>query len=276
MPRLELSRAVAFSSGHRYWRADLDAVDNRALFGKWASPFNHGHDYRLWVSVSGVASLVHGMVVNIKTIDSWLKSRVVEAYDQRSINDEVPGFATKAPSLENILADVRERLADPPSGCFLARLELEESPTLRAAWQGKQPDIVIIARTYEFAASHRLHAEALTAEQNLELFGKCNHAAGHGHNYLLEVSLSGKADPTSGMVASLEDLDAIVEREILDRYDHRNLNVDVPELEGKVTTSENVALAIFARLEPLVPARLEKVVLYETARNRFEVSRDAD
>ena len=129
-----------------------------------------------------------------------------------------------------------------------------------------------ITRTYEFAASHRLHVPSLSPEENVRLFGKCNHPHGHGHNYVLEVTVSAPTDPVTGMSVSLDELDAVVDREIVDRYDHRNLDLDVEELQGGPTTSEIVVQAIFDRLAPAVPGKLVRVRLFETARNVFEVT----
>ncbi|MBZ0213991.1 MAG: 6-carboxytetrahydropterin synthase [Nitrospirae bacterium] len=130
-----------------------------------------------------------------------------------------------------------------------------------------------LTRTYEFAASHRLHSPHLSDEENVRAYGKCNHVHGHGHNYVLEVTVSGEPDPASGMLVDLDHLDAVVEREVVDRYDHRNLDVDVEELRGRVTTSENVAKAIFDRLDASLGRSLSRVRLLETARNAFEVRR---
>ncbi len=128
-----------------------------------------------------------------------------------------------------------------------------------------------LTRTYEFAASHRLHSDQLSEQENLDLFGKCNRVAGHGHNYVLEVTVEGQPDSTSGMLCNLDELDARVNSRVVDRYDHRNLNVDIPELAGKVPTSEVVAEAIFKKLDGQLPARLKRIRLFETARSCFEV-----
>lgn len=274
MPHLNLSRRVTFSSGHRYWNSALTDEENRQVFGKWASPYNHGHNFVLTVTISGPINPAHGMVINIKDIDEILQRHVVSAFDQKSINDEISAFKTVSPSLENLVAYFRDSIAPLlPPGIALTGINLEEMPTLCAEWSASpNPMKTRLIRTYEFAASHRLHASALSDEQNLELFGKCNHVHGHGHNYVLEVTVEGIPDATTGMICPLEELDSVVEREILDRYDHRNLDLDVPELNGQATTSENVTVAIFNRLAPLVPAELYRIKLAETARNIFEVT----
>src|SRR5439155_25755793 len=97
--------------------------------------------------------------------------------------------------------------------------------------------------------SHRLHSQRLTEEENYRVFGKCNNPYGHGHNYVLEVSLSGRIDPATGMIANLADLDAFVERHVLEEFDHRSLNEDVAAFRHKVPTTENLCIEIFHRLK---------------------------
>jgi 6-pyruvoyltetrahydropterin/6-carboxytetrahydropterin synthase len=270
---VRMARTVAFSSGHRYWRADWSANQNRAAFGRWASPYNHGHNYVLHVEVKGPVDPVTGMVVNIKRVDDVLKERVVSRFDQRSINDEVPGFDGRSASLENLLLCLAKELGSPgvlPPPCRLTELNLEESPLLSGRLDLEKSRMTL-TRVYEFAASHRLHSPQLSDQDNVKLYGKCNHVHGHGHNYVLEVTVAGEPNPDTGMMVDLEALDQAVHQRVVDRYDHRNLDVDLPELAGQVTTSENVALAIFRELKPHLPAKLDRIRLYETARNAFEV-----
>lgn len=271
MQNIVLTRVVSFSSGHRYWFDHLSPDENLRLFGPWASRFNHGHNYVLSVSVSGPINPDDGMVVNIKDIDFVLKRSIVSLLDQKSINDEVPHFQTVAPCLENLLDWVADNLGGLPKGVRLAHIKLEETPTLFAE-KDTAMSTKTVTRTYEFAASHRLHLESATHEANLELFGKCNNPAGHGHNYTLEVTVTGQPDPRTGFIVDISALDKAVEDQVLERYDHKNLNCDVPELQGMNPTSEVVAQAIFDRLKPAVPATLVRVRLHETARNVFEVS----
>jgi 6-pyruvoyltetrahydropterin/6-carboxytetrahydropterin synthase len=123
--------------------------------------------------------------------------------------------------------------------------------------------MLLLTRKIEFSASHRYDNPKLSPEENRRLFGKCNNAHGHGHNYALEVTVEGEPDPVTGMVLDLKDL---LEREIMQRMDHRNLNVEVPELAGKIPTCENIALVIWNLIEPKIPAgRLHRVRLYESA-----------
>jgi 6-pyruvoyltetrahydropterin/6-carboxytetrahydropterin synthase len=127
-----------------------------------------------------------------------------------------------------------------------------------------------LTRRYIFSASHRLHTDALSDEQNRAVYGKCNNPHGHGHNYALEVTVSGQVDPATGMVCNLVDLDDAVRREVLERFDHVNLNLR-PEFTHYVPTTENLSEAIFGILKQnFNAAHLEKIRLEETAMNSFE------
>ena len=127
-----------------------------------------------------------------------------------------------------------------------------------------------LGRRYRFSASHRLHSPHLSEEENCRVFGKCNNPHGHGHNYVLEVSLSGGVDPATGMIANLADLDTFVERQVLEDFDHKSLNEDVPAFRGKVPTTENLCIEIFQRLKKFPNAKLERIRVQETGNNSFE------
>ena len=127
-------------------------------------------------------------------------------------------------------------------------------------------------RAYTISASHRLHTDSLSAEENRATFGKCNNPHGHGHNYRIEVTVGGHIDPATGMVINMATLDAIVSEKIVARFDHMNLNLD-PLFANQVSTTENLSIAIFNLLQPaLEPAILEKVRIEETENNFFEYS----
>ncbi len=134
-----------------------------------------------------------------------------------------------------------------------------------------------LTRRYRFSASHRLHAPELSEAANRALYGKCNNPFGHGHDYLLEVTVQGPVDPVSGRVARVDDLDRIVQAEVVEPFDRRNLNALLPG--ALVPTTEHVAAEILSRLRrrwpELFPAsgpRLDRVRLYETRRNIFEIA----
>ena len=129
---------------------------------------------------------------------------------------------------------------------------------------------VTVTRRMHFNAAHRLHNPALSDAENARLFGPCNNPNFHGHNYELDVSVEGSIDPASGYVADLGAIKRIVEDRVISKLDHRNLNLDVPELLGVNPTTENLAVAIWKLLDRRVPGRLKKIVLWETPRNYVE------
>ena len=135
--------------------------------------------------------------------------------------------------------------------------------------------IAHFSRRYHFSAAHRLHVEALSEEENRATFGKCNNPFGHGHNYVVEVTLSGPVDPVTGMVVNLSDLDLFAQREVLDLFDHANLNT-LEAFRDRVTTTENVCVEVwrifsrFAEAKEYPQVRLERVRIEETGNNSFE------
>jgi 6-pyruvoyltetrahydropterin/6-carboxytetrahydropterin synthase len=126
--------------------------------------------------------------------------------------------------------------------------------------------MVLITRKIEFSDSHLYNNPALSPEENRRVFGKCNNPHGHGHNYTLEVTVAGEPDPITGMVLDLKELKEILEREIMQRMDHRFLNYEVAELKGQIPTCENIARVIWELLDPTIKqGRLHRVRLYESA-----------
>src|SRR5271170_2292414 len=127
-----------------------------------------------------------------------------------------------------------------------------------------------LTRRYMFSASHRLHSGELSAEENRETYGKCNNPYGHGHNYILECTVSGQVNDQTGMVCNLTDLDGFVDNQIIERYDHQNLNL-LPEFANNVPTTENLCIAIYEIVKRgFHEAHLEKIRIEETMMNSFE------
>ena len=127
-------------------------------------------------------------------------------------------------------------------------------------------------RRYMLSASHRLHSDALSVEENRTTYGKCNNPHGHGHNYVVEVLVGGAVDADTGMVVNLAALDEVVRKKVLDRFDHTNLNLD-PYFKNRVPTTENLCRAVFGLLKDALPTvELEQVRVEETENNFFEYS----
>jgi len=130
---------------------------------------------------------------------------------------------------------------------------------------------VTITRRLLFNAAHRVHNPALSDAENQALFGKCNNPNWHGHNYTLDVSVKGDVDEKTGYVVDLAKVKAIVEREVIAKVDHRNFNLEVDFMQGVIPTTENIVVGIWRVLAPaLAPARLSRLVLWETPNNYVE------
>jgi 6-pyruvoyltetrahydropterin/6-carboxytetrahydropterin synthase len=133
-----------------------------------------------------------------------------------------------------------------------------------------------LTRRYMFSASHRLHSETMSTEENLATYGKCNNPYGHGHNYALEVTVSGQVDEQTGMICNLVDLDGFVKREVLEHFDVQNLNT-LSEFAKNVPTTEHLCIVLYEILQRGFKfAHLEKVRLEETMMNSFEYAGGAE
>jgi 6-pyruvoyltetrahydropterin/6-carboxytetrahydropterin synthase len=131
--------------------------------------------------------------------------------------------------------------------------------------------MIYVTRREVFSASHRLFNPSLTEEENQSLFGKCCNPNGHGHNYTLEVTICGEVDPQTGYLIDLKLLKQIVMENVIAKVDHKNLNLDVDFLAGKITTTENIAVAIWDELKDKIPVgRLYSIKLHETENNYIE------
>ena len=129
---------------------------------------------------------------------------------------------------------------------------------------------VVLHRRYRFSASHRLHQAGWTEEENRRVYGKCANPRGHGHNYVVDVAVSGPVDPATGMITNLADLDSFVERKILAEFDHVYLNEQVAAFRENVPTTENLCRVVFDRLRAYPHARVETIGVEETGANSFE------
>jgi 6-pyruvoyltetrahydropterin/6-carboxytetrahydropterin synthase len=126
-----------------------------------------------------------------------------------------------------------------------------------------------LTRRYRLSASHRLHTAAYSDEQNRAVFGKCNNPYGHGHNYIMQVTFSGPVDPVTGVVTNLADLDSFARRELIDRFDHQNLNT-LDCFRNLVPSTENLCMEVYRIFQSYPHAHLERVRIEETNNNSFD------
>lgn len=245
-----------------------------------------GHDYLVELTVGGEIDPRTGMVVNIKDVDAVLKAQVVQPLHGTLLDRDISCFRDTPPTPENLVRFLWERCAGalPPEG-RLARAALWPTATLkvelsRIPLELEMP-LLFVTRTYDFSASHRLRSSVLSEAENAEIFGKCNWENGHGHNYEVEVTLSGDPDPATGQLWDGACLDRIVQEQVLDPYDHKHLNYDTADFHTRNPTSENLAVVIWNNLsrrldrEETHGARLHRVAVRETPRNYFEYYGDA-
>ena len=126
-----------------------------------------------------------------------------------------------------------------------------------------------LTRVYSLSAAHRLSSPYLSDEENKELYGKCGRSSGHGHNYTIKLTLSGTPDPATGMLAEIRDVDEIVAKHIIEPLDHKNLNIELKELE--ILTSETLIAEIWRRIAPHIKnSQIHKIELEETKKNNFK------
>lgn len=265
---VSLTRQARFSAGHRYYNPRWSEEENLRRFGSCARPHGHGHDYVVEATISGPLDVPRGMVLNIVEVKAALQA-VLEPLDGHFLDRRHPLFRDRVPTTENLSRIIWEGLQGRWDNCRVEKVRVYESSSLWSEHSG-QGDLVELTRFYDFSAAHRLHSAALSDEENREIFGKCNNPHGHGHNYGLEVTVSGPVHDETGMVADLSRLDEVVHRTIVDRMDHRHLNHDVPEFESLNPTSENLAVVAWNLLKPELGDALVKVGIRETERNYFE------
>jgi len=266
---VQATRRFEFSAAHRYWRDDWSAEENERVFGKCTSPYGHGHNYTLDVTITGVLDERTGMVMNMTDLKA-IVNEVLDEFDHKHLNEDTPYFKEAVPTTENIVRVLWRLIAARlPAEARLTHLRLYEMSDLWADYDGS--DEATFARAYTFAAAHRLHAPALSDEENRTIYGKCNNPNGHGHNYTVEVSVAGAVDPRTGMVIDLMAMDRTV-RGVLDQLDFHHLDREVAAFAEKPSTAENIVVYLWDELAPRFKGRLAHLKLWETKKNVFEYS----
>ena len=269
-----ITRRACFSSSHHYWLPELSADDNAASFGPCAIPPGHGHNYELIISMAGPLDS-EGMVLNLSDVKRYIRNEVTDQLNFRFLNDAWPEFdLSKAngclPTTEALIRTIWTRLKP---HLPLVGARLYETPRLWADYLGNAMEAYLTIRTH-FAAAHRLAKEDLSQEENEKIYGKCARPNGHGHNYLVDITVRGSIDKRTGMVCDLSKLQYLIDDLVIEPFDHTNLNKDIPYFAKCVPTAENIALHIADRLtKPIrsIGANLHKIRLQESPNNSAEV-----
>ncbi|BBL86050.1 6-pyruvoyl-tetrahydropterin synthase-like protein (chromatophore) [Paulinella micropora] len=269
-----ITRRATFSASHRYWLPELTEEQNKELFGLCSLIHGHGHNYEVIVGMQGLLNS-DGMVINLSQVKQAIFSEVTSQLDFRYLNECWPEFNIdnpegRLPTTEALVIAIWQRLI---TYLPLVSLRLYEQPNLWADYLGNAMETFLSIRTH-FAAAHRLARPELSQTENEEIYGKCARVNGHGHNYLLNVTVKGDINPRTGMVCDLNKLQAIVQGIIIEAFDHSFLNKDVSYFVTCVPTAENIALHIADLLKhPIseIGVRLHKVRLEESPNNAAEV-----
>lgn len=269
-----ITRRACFCSSHRYWLPELTADENDSRFGLCSKAPGHGHNYELIVSMAGILDS-DGMVLNLSDVKHAIKSEVTSELDFHFLNEVWPEFDVNQdsgclPTTEALVRVIWHRLS---SHLPIVALRLHESSGLWADYLGHGMDAYLTIRTH-FAAAHRLARPELSQEENEAIYGKCARPHGHGHNYLLDVTVRGSIDARTGMVCDLAALQMLVENLVVEPFDHTFLNKDISHFVVCVPTAENIALHISDCLSvPIqqIGAQLHKIRLQESPNNAAEV-----
>ena len=269
-----ITRRACFSASHLYRLPELSDDDNSALFGPCSIAPGHGHNYELIVTMEGDLNK-YGMVLNLSDVKHAIKKEVTSQLDFRFLNDTWPEFDLSKPegclpTTESLVRIIWKRLQ---SHLPLKSLRLYENPKLWADYQGNAMDAYLTVQTH-FAAAHRLAREDLPQTENDKIFGKCARPNGHGHNYIVDITVKGKINPRTGMICDLSALNSLINDLIVEPFDHTFLNKDIPYFADCVPTAENIALHISDKLtSPIkaIGANLHKIRLQESPNNAAEV-----
>lgn len=239
-------------------------------YGGFPSATGFGPYLSLSVSLAGPLDPLSGYLVNIKQIDSTVRKLAIPATAE-AIHASRPKPAAR------LIRELFEMLqAWPP--LTLRRLNLKLTPFLSYSVYARERPMIRLSQKFEFSATHRLHNPVASEEENRRIFGKCNNPHGHGHNYEVEVTLLGEPDE-SGLLIEIPQFERIVARSVIDRFDHKNLNVELPEFRELIPTVENIAMTIYRLLKPQFEhqrSRLASVTVWETPKTWCRYSQEAD
>ncbi|MGH7176233.1 MAG: 6-pyruvoyl trahydropterin synthase family protein [Tepidisphaeraceae bacterium] len=223
-----------------------------------------GHFFALSVTVRGEVDLATSYLINIRRIDETVRALVIPLVCRRIESDR---FAGGGEVLLDIFASLHAALDE----ISLDSVAINLSPFLSLSCFASEHPMIRLSQKFEFSASHRLHSPDLSDDENRRRFGKCNNPNGHGHNYELQVTLRGEPD-ANGRITDIPRFERVVADTVVERFDHKNLNVEVPEFRDVIPTVENIARTIHGLLKSKLGASLASVTVWETPKTWCEYS----
>ena len=233
--------------------------------GGYPSLVGLGHYFALQITLAGELEPASQYLLNIKRIDDVVRERAIARVIE-AVQLQTPGA--------ELLTTLFTQLRDGWSGPRLVSLTLLLSPFLRVSAYESELPMVRLSQKFEFSAAHRLHNPALSDAENREVFGKCNNPHGHGHNYELQVTVRGQSD-ANGQLIDVPTLERIVAMTVINRFDHKHLNIEVPEFRELIPSVENIAGVIYKLLKPELQTdrtSLASVTVWETPKTWCEYS----
>jgi 6-pyruvoyltetrahydropterin/6-carboxytetrahydropterin synthase len=257
-----LTREVRFS-------VNRSGDDARGSNGHAGAPplVGFGHYFSLRLTVSGGLDPDTAYLTNIKTIDAVVRERAVPL-----VADAVRSSSPPPPA--RLIATLHERLRAGWEPLWVESVELSLSPFVCYSARTTEMPMVRLSQKFEFSATHRLHNPGLSDADNRATYGKCNNPHGHGHNYEVQVTLAGEPD-ANGVLSDIPGFERIVAATVIDRFDHKNLNVELPEFRELIPSVENIARVIYRLLKPKFGgsgAALAAVTVWETPKTWCEYS----
>ncbi|MBI1368927.1 MAG: hypothetical protein GC162_09775 [Planctomycetes bacterium] len=258
--RVELARTIRFCLAAD-GSLDVDAEVSNS-FAAWPPMRGLGRYYELTVTCVGDADRDTGYFMNIKRIDEAARTHALPAISAAAKRADAP--------LGRLMATMISMLgaSGGPLDRTVVKVELRLTPTVSIGIEVSDMTHVLVSQQFEFAAAHRLHTPALSDTENREVFGKCNNPAGHGHNYRVEVTVRSPID-AAGHAIEVGALDKLVDVAVIEKLDHKHLNVDVPQFASLNPSVEHIAKVVYDMLESPVAKRgvkLEQVRVWETSK----------
>jgi len=255
---MRLMREVRFSVGP----SDESPITNS--WGGWPSASSVQPYLVLRSRVEGEPDAVTGVVCNIAAIDRLVRERAIPLVSRLVHQPRVTGETL----IQAVAADLRPH---PPAGTQWIDWQLLVTPYLSYSLTCGAFTMIDVSQQFEFSASHRLHCNGLSDEENRGTFGKCNNPNGHGHNYVVEVTITGEPDPLSGVLLPVDRIETIVRKHVIERLDHKHLNHDCPEFADLNPSVENIVRVVWKMLaDRFAPATLKRVRIWETPKTYAE------